>query len=224
MGWGGTSSSSSPWNRVWMPGLHLQWVLTMLTAVTLAAVALILATWFHETVWCGGWVYSDACEMQCCFIATKLLTRSLILSKISLINRRWWSSPYNFQFIKDFSGAQTDTQNVPERYGCAGPAFTGCIFHPRWEEKLRSLRRARWIQLSLEPRMVWNDFRIKSLGWQDQKRWAAIVWPELNDVKCQCAGCWLVQFSDQNAVLNYCSFLDVLHTGKGRDFGRFWPM
>ena len=220
MGWGGTSSSSSPWNRVLMPGLHLQWVLTMLTAVTLAAVALILATWFHETVWCGGWVYSDACEMQCCFIAMKLLTRFLNLSKISLIKRRWWSSPYNFQFIKDFSGAQTDTQNVPERYGWVrGPGFHW-RFWLHFSSEVR--RKAPVVKTSqMNPTL----FGAKNgLEWfQDQKR-AATLWPELNDVKCQCAGCWLVQFSDKNAVLNYCSFLDVLHTAKGRDFGRFWPV
>ena len=48
-----------------MAGLHLQWVLTMLTAVTLAAVALVLATWSRETApQCGGWVCSDVSEIQ----------------------------------------------------------------------------------------------------------------------------------------------------------------
>ena len=75
-----------------MAGLHLQWVLTMLTAVTLAAVALVLATWSRETApQCGGWVCSDVCEIQwyaMVFIATNILTGSPNLSKIFLINRR----------------------------------------------------------------------------------------------------------------------------------------
>ena len=57
------------------------------------------------------------------------------------------------------------------------------------------------------------------LEWQDQKRWAATLWPELNDVKCQCAGCWLVQFSDKNAVLNYCCSIQQ-RVGILDDFGR----